>query len=262
MLTRPAGPHTPQVRIRVFSKMLLKVAFFKDLTLGTRETLGAFLQVEYFAGGRQLIFEQGAVADKFYIIVDGKVGVYRRPDGHGGAEECLATYSTHARRPTFGELALWSSKPRAGSARALEPTTVLVVHAADFDRFLRVVPEFTDVFETYATAYDNLNRIKAEHEKFGRVIALPKQGTLNLLSSALGSMLKQGQRPVEGAQGAGDSDSDDGDDGGDSSSPVGHGRAPPARRQSIRLVPLSRAFVAWERIVRKALHDLMYVEHG
>ena len=291
-----------QVRVTVFSKMLLKVPFFRDLKLATREALGAILDIEYFRARQvlvgmhaptaltpsllyhhmtvpslyhhcapslyhhcaitachhrtitvppsaiwvlcgfyqpislspvppispslahlsptpvmhawQSIFAEGDSADKLYIVVEGKVGIFKRkvneeeesprdgrgqehahadgrppaddaggeararrrgsmggdqPEGRARArtveEELICTYSTLSKRPTFGELALWSSKPRAAAARTLEPTKVLFVRSADFATFLSIVPEFADMFACYASAFDVINKLRADQAR-------------------------------------------------------------------------------------------------
>jgi len=178
-----------QVRVSVISKMLLKVPFFKDLSKVVGEQVSAIMDIEYVEANR-IIFPEGGKADKLYIIIEGQVAIFRRNDD--GVEEQVCSYSTHAMRPTFGELALWSSQPRKGTARSIEPTNLLVIKARDFPTFLSTVPEFRDMFASYASAFDALNLLKAEHEAFGRELKLPSQHTLSQLTGALGAVLWDG----------------------------------------------------------------------
>ena len=175
-----------QVRVSVISKMLLKVPFFKDLSKVVGEQVSAIMDIEYVEANR-IIFPEGGKADKLYIIIEGKVAIFRRHED--GVEEQVCSYSTHAMRPTFGELALWSSQPRRGTARSIEPTNLLVIKARDFRTFLSIVPEFSDMFASYASAFDALNLLKVEHEAFGRELKLPSKHTLSQLTGALGAML-------------------------------------------------------------------------
>ena len=143
------------VRIPVISNMLAKVPFYKDLPQGVRDGLGAFMGVEYH-GLHTTIFEEGGVADKLYVIVEGRVSMSCK--NHKGVVEQVCTYSTKANTPTFGELALWSAQPRKGTARAIEPCSLLVVRKFHFSAFLELVPEFTHMFTTSASAFDQLNQ--------------------------------------------------------------------------------------------------------
>ena len=183
--------------------MLLKVPFFRDLHKRTRRALGDILQIEYLKGDGTVIFNEGDAADKLYIIVEGKVSIYR--SNTEGIEDIVCTYSTHAERPTFGELALWSSKPRAGTARCIEPSNLLVVRSSDFSTFLELVPEFQDMFSTYASSFDSLNRLKADHENHGRTFKIPSKKALKALKRMLGSMLKNDDEEEEADGGGGGS---------------------------------------------------------
>ena len=145
-----------RVRIRVVSNMLAKVPFFKDLPKGVCERLGAIMGVEYH-GSDTTIFNEGDEADRLYVIVEGLVAIYRK--NHEGVEEQVCTYSTNAKTPTFGELALWSAQPRKGTARTVEPCNLLVVLKSSFSAFLWLVPEFEAMFATYASAIGTLNQL-------------------------------------------------------------------------------------------------------
>ena len=156
------------------------------------------MTIEYFDPG-STIFEEGDSADKLYVIVEGHVTITKRT-GEDGAEEVLATYSTHAQRPTFGELALWSNKPRAGTARTDDSTNVLTIASNRFERFLTIVPEFAEMFAVYESSFAQLNRLRMMREGSGHQVTMPSAQTLGKVSSTLGSLIREGEEaPTERA---------------------------------------------------------------
>ena len=69
-----------------------------------------------------VIFKQGSTGRTAYIVQNGRVEIVRELDD--GTEKVLATIGTGA---MFGEMAVIDDSPRSATARALEPTTVIVV---------------------------------------------------------------------------------------------------------------------------------------
>ena len=117
-----------------------------------------------------------------------------------GVEEVVCSYSAHAERPTFGELALWSSKPRAGTARCEEACNLLVLRSADFGAFFKLVPHFADMYSRYASTFDALSRMRAVHESCGRVCCMPTKRTLKALTLAMGKLLRSTRQDAEESQ--------------------------------------------------------------
>ena len=80
----------------------------------------------------EVIFEENQEPHHLYLVVQGKVEVFRRvgnherPLAHLGEKEC------------FGEMAILDEQPRSASVRALEPTTVLKI---DRDSFRELIME-------------------------------------------------------------------------------------------------------------------------
>jgi uncharacterized protein YhbP (UPF0306 family) len=116
---------------------------FRDLPEQEVETLEAQLRtVEVGAG--DVIVRQGAPADKFFIVVDGTVEVFRE-DAEG------SPLATLGRGQFFGEIAILRDMPRMATVRALEPTTLFAMErdvfrslvgqsmgtTEDFDRVIR-----------------------------------------------------------------------------------------------------------------------------
>jgi CRP-like cAMP-binding protein len=94
--------------------------------------LAARMQREDVRPG-QAVVEEGAEADRFYVVLSGLFTVSQRSLG---ARRVL--------RPGdfFGEVALAMHVPRTAEVRALTPATVASCDAATFDEFLR--PLFGD----------------------------------------------------------------------------------------------------------------------
>ena len=82
------------------------------------------------------IFKEGDPGSTAYIIQEGLVGLHKTIDGE---EKILAKVSKGA---IFGEMALIDKSPRAASARALEPTTVIVINEAMFSEKMKKTDPF------------------------------------------------------------------------------------------------------------------------
>jgi CRP-like cAMP-binding protein len=99
------------------------VPLFAGLEVPTLGELMSWLELE--AG--QTLTRQGESADALYIVVSGRVAAIARLPG--GRETVLAELGP---RDVFGELALLDGGVRTAGVRALEPTLLLSLSAADF----------------------------------------------------------------------------------------------------------------------------------
>ena len=117
------------VRSHVIALILEKVHFFRTLTHAQRESLSLFMDVEYFTAGMK-VFDEGDDGDKFYIVIEGCVNMYKRA-AVSGREELVADYATHDERPWFGELALWYRHPRLPSCYVRARASRAGKHHAD-----------------------------------------------------------------------------------------------------------------------------------
>lgn len=117
-----------------------KAAFLKSAPLFAAvegEELAALADIALeasFASG-DTIFEENQEPHHLYIIVQGKVEVFRRvndhvrPLAHLGEKEC------------FGEMAILDDLPRSASVRAAEPTTVLKIDRESFHELILERPQ-------------------------------------------------------------------------------------------------------------------------
>lgn len=107
-------------------QLLARVPLFSGLS---QRQLGKLLiklfERNYEAG--ETIFVQGEAGKALFIVLSGKVSIFRN---NSETEEHLATLSAGG---YFGELALIDDQPRFASARADEPTGLLMLYKSDFD---------------------------------------------------------------------------------------------------------------------------------
>ena len=114
-----------------YSAFLKRVYFFKDLDEGEIDELSSLCGEESFAAG-EVVFVEGAVADKFYIVMTGKVEVWKSyQDDH------RSLLAVHGAGHFFGEMALIDELPRSATLVAREPTRALFLLRADFQRLIR-----------------------------------------------------------------------------------------------------------------------------
>jgi signal transduction histidine kinase len=117
--------------LRDLFSFLKKVYFFKDLPEEQIKVMQAAChQIEYRPG--EIIFEEGDQADRFYIVADGAVEVwkdYRLPQ-----KDLLAV---HERGHLFGEMALIDELPRSATLAAREPTRLFYIDRDDFQAIIQ-----------------------------------------------------------------------------------------------------------------------------
>ena len=84
----------------------------------------------------QMIVEEGTSGIALFVIKSGKVRVTQRASD--GSEREIRTIGPGG---SFGEMALFNSRPRSATITAVEPTECLAVHQFDFLDELRKSPE-------------------------------------------------------------------------------------------------------------------------
>ena len=113
---------------------LKKIHLFADLDDEQIEKVAEkFAEISFDSG--DVILEQGALADSFYVIYRGKVRVYRHVDGE---DENLARLISS---DYFGEMEVLEERgARTASIAALVPTTVLRITGEDLTEIIRAYP--------------------------------------------------------------------------------------------------------------------------
>jgi len=110
---------------------LKKVYFFRGLSDEEILRIQEVCHQESCTPG-DIIFEEGSPPDRFYIIAEGSVEVWRNfglPDG-----DLLAV---HGRGHLFGEMALIDELPRSATVVAKEPTRLYYIDREDFQNIIR-----------------------------------------------------------------------------------------------------------------------------
>lgn len=86
-------------------------------------------------GAKEVIFNQGDLADRFFIIAQGKVEIFT----HGPISNIVVTM--RGAGSYFGEVGLVRPTERLSSARTMVPTTLLVLERSAFDAVLEDAPQ-------------------------------------------------------------------------------------------------------------------------
>jgi CRP-like cAMP-binding protein len=98
-----------------------KVQLFKGIRAEGLRRVASICSEESFRLG-DIVFREGEVGDKLYIILDGKIRISREVSGMG--EEALAVLGIGQ---AFGEMALIDDFPRSADARVHEKCRLLVL---------------------------------------------------------------------------------------------------------------------------------------
>lgn len=131
---------------------LCRVNFFSTLPPLTIRLLAPLFGVRFFDAGVQ-IFEQGEAADQLYIILWGKVQVWRLKKRHA-PRTFLAEYTGLSTYPWLGETIQWAkNNSRAGDADVLAPTLALTLHASNLPQFQLLCPGFKVLTRTVASQF-------------------------------------------------------------------------------------------------------------
>ena len=166
------------LKCHVIGQVLAKFTFFAQMEELRRHALANLLEIEYVQAHGE-IFNEGDPGDKFYMLQEGRVGIYRGlltferaadgsrafplfkrdPEEDSDAALLLGEFRQNHQYPWFGEMALFSSSPRSASAIALEPTKLLALDRSKFNAFMQIIPTFEQMFATSTAAYSKLNAI-------------------------------------------------------------------------------------------------------
>jgi HEAT repeat protein len=135
-----AGAAAPAGRSKVMLLTLEKALFLKSAPIFAEvegEELAALADIalEHEFSANEIIFEENQAPHHLYLILQGKVEVFRQVNEH---ERPLATLGE---RECFGEMAILDDQPRSASVRAVEPTTVLKIDRESFRELIMERPQ-------------------------------------------------------------------------------------------------------------------------
>ncbi len=106
-----------------------------------------------------VIFRQDDPGDAFYIIVSGKLRVFRK--GEKGVETDLSVLGAGE---SFGEMALLTDKPRSANVETLEETQLLVLTRDQFNQTLKDDPNVSLAFVKQMSDWLIRDELKIEKE--------------------------------------------------------------------------------------------------
>ncbi|MDP1793601.1 MAG: Crp/Fnr family transcriptional regulator [Acidimicrobiales bacterium] len=92
--------------------------FFDEASL--KDLAAHSIPIRY--GRNEIIFTEGATADRLYVVRDGRLAIAKR--AYDGRESVVALMEEG---DLFGEMPLFDGQPRTAEARSLEPTELVVV---------------------------------------------------------------------------------------------------------------------------------------
>jgi CRP-like cAMP-binding protein len=119
---------------------LTRIHLFRDLKEAEVLSIAEKMQEETFESGQE-IFKQGSVADRFFIIHQGKVKITqtRRKKNYYLATLIVSDY--------FGEEALFSNHRRSASVTATEKTVLFSLTRDEFNKFIKKYSKLKPSFE-------------------------------------------------------------------------------------------------------------------
>jgi NADH dehydrogenase len=129
-------------KVRIFMDWFLSAVFPPDLVEVRTATESGICKQHYEAG--EVVFYQGDVGDKVYIIESGDCEVLQESDG------VQSTVAALGAGDYFGEMAVLSDASRNATIRTRTRMDVLIVSKADFDLLKTSVPAFGQVFSDLA----------------------------------------------------------------------------------------------------------------
>ena len=111
-------------KLRVMFDWTLELLFRRDLVKMDIAPSEGVTRVRYQPS--EVIFREGGLAGSFYIVLDGKVQIFRQQDGHEEEEGTLGPGDF------FGERSLLRGAQHSASARAETQVDLLIMSGADF----------------------------------------------------------------------------------------------------------------------------------
>ena len=99
----------------------------------------------YQVGEESLICKEGEKGDSFYVITQGKVGIYK----YNIKEKKEIRLNVLEAGDFFGEFSFFSHQRRSASARTLTNVNLLEITREDFDEIQKLYPNIADVLLTF-----------------------------------------------------------------------------------------------------------------
>ena len=117
---------------------LADIPLFNGLNSQQRRRMVGALRTRNFSA-EQVIFNEGDLGDKLYIVREGLVRIYT--DDLNKKETSVIMYGQP--KSIFGELAILDGQPRSISAQAMEETVVYTMSNRHFKHHLECIPQLS-----------------------------------------------------------------------------------------------------------------------
>lgn len=113
-----------------YYQFLRAVYFFESLSDEHIRKIEKLCRAKDYQSGK-IIFKEGSKADKFFIVVEGSVEVWKN---YGKTQQDLLAVQESG--GMFGEMALIDDLPRSATVVTCEPTTLLFIGKKDFQKII------------------------------------------------------------------------------------------------------------------------------
>jgi CRP/FNR family transcriptional regulator len=114
--------------------VLAQLALFRRVSADDRDRIAAVSQIRAYERGDE-VFSEGDPSDFFFIVVTGRVKVYKH--GPGGNDIILEMFGPGG---PLGAVAAYESRPYPASASAIEPSSCLLIPRQAFFALLEQHP--------------------------------------------------------------------------------------------------------------------------
>ncbi len=129
-------------KVRIGMDWIVALLFQPDL-VQVKPNLTSGIRRQHFEPG-EIVFNQGDLGDKVYIIEQGAVEVLLEDNGKVRHVADLKTGEC------FGEMAVIGNVSRSATVKATAPTNVLLIPRGDFNQLQASVPAFREAFQRLA----------------------------------------------------------------------------------------------------------------
>ncbi|MBC7250549.1 MAG: cyclic nucleotide-binding domain-containing protein [Anaerolineae bacterium] len=122
---------------------LQQIPIFSFLSPEECRRVASLAKVERYPRGA-VIFRQGSPGDKFYVVLSGQVRVWAR-----GADGKARVLNYHTAGDFFGELALFTGEPRAGTVDVMQDAELASFSREGFEQLLTWHPRIGQYLRTW-----------------------------------------------------------------------------------------------------------------
>lgn len=125
--------------LHIVANLLKSIDLFKELDEQVHAEIIKHITLDYFPA-EFVIFKEGEVGDKMFIIKTGMVKIYHAGDSPSFDKEVAILGDNDF----FGEMALFEESPRNATAKTLEPTQVFILKKEDFINLISSNPKVAE----------------------------------------------------------------------------------------------------------------------